>query len=76
MKFRSYEKNKMGRACSTMRDRRGVYMVLVGKPKGKRPLGRPRSRWEDNIKMDLQEVFCGGMNWIELAQAGTGGVLL
>ena len=47
---------------------RGVYRVLVGKPEGKRPLGRPRSRWEDNIKMDLQEVGCGGMDWIELAQ--------
>jgi len=42
--------------------------VLVGKPEGKRPLGRPRHRWEDNIKMDLQEVGCGGMDWIELAQ--------
>jgi len=48
--------------------RRGVYRVLVGKPEGKRTLGRPRSRWEDNIKMDLQEVGCGGMEWIELAQ--------
>ena len=38
------------------------------KPEGKRPLGRPRRRWEDNIKMDLQEVGCGGMNWIDLAQ--------
>ena len=47
---------------------RGVYRVLVGKPEGKRPLGRPRRRWEDNIKMDLQEVRCGGMGWIELAQ--------
>jgi len=47
---------------------RGVYRVLVGKPDGKRPFGRPRSRWEDNIKMDLQEVGCGGMDWIELAQ--------
>jgi hypothetical protein len=43
-----------------------VYRVLVGKPEGKRPLGRPRRRWEDNIKMDLQEVGYGGMNWIEL----------
>ena len=42
--------------------------VLVGEPEGKRPLGRPRRRWEDNIKMDLQEVGCGGMDWIELAQ--------
>ena len=49
-------------------DRRGVYRVLVGKPEGKRPLGRPRRRWEDNIKMDLQEVGCGGMDWIELAE--------
>jgi hypothetical protein len=45
----------------------------VGKPEGKRPLGRPRHRWEDNIKMDIQEVECGGMDWIELAQDRTGG---
>ena len=45
----------------------GVYRVLVGKPEGKRPLRRPRRRWEDNIKIDLQEVGCGGMDWIELA---------
>jgi hypothetical protein len=51
-----------------MGERRGVYGVLVRKPKGKRPLGRPRYRWEDNIKMDLQEVSYGGMDWIELAQ--------
>ena len=51
-----------------MRERRGVYRVLVGKPEGKRPFGRPRYRWEDNIKRDLQEVECGGMDWIELAQ--------
>jgi len=51
-----------------MGERRGVYRVLVGKPGGKRPLGRPRCRWEDNIKMDLQEVECGGMDWIELAE--------
>ena len=47
---------------------RGVYRVLVGKPEGKRPLGRPRHRWEDNIKMDLQEVGCGVMDRMELAQ--------
>jgi hypothetical protein len=46
----------------------GVYKVLVGKPDGKRPMGRPRLRWEDNIKMDLQEVGCGGMDWIQQAQ--------
>jgi len=47
---------------------RGMYRVLVRKPEGKRPMGRPRHRWEDNTKMDLQEVGCGGMDWIELAQ--------
>jgi len=51
-----------------MGDRRGVYRVSVGKPEGKRPLGRHRRRWEDNIKTDIQEVGCGGMDWIELAQ--------
>jgi len=47
-----------------MGERRGGYRVVVGKPEGKRQLGRPRCRWEDNIKMDLQEVRCGGMDWI------------
>ena len=51
-----------------MGERRQVYRVLVGKPDGKKPLGRPRHRWEDNIKMNLQEVGCGGMDWIEVAQ--------
>jgi len=63
----------MGGACSAYGERKGVYKVLMGKPEGKRPLGRPRRRWEDNIKMDLQEVECGGMDWIEQAQVGTGG---
>jgi len=49
-------------------DRRGVFRVLVRKPEGKTPLGRPRRSWEDNIKMDLQDVGCGGTDWIELAQ--------
>jgi len=49
-------------------ERRGIYSVLVGKLEGKRPLGSPRLRWEDNIKMDLQEVGGGVMDWIELAQ--------
>jgi len=48
--------------------RRGVFRVLVGKSEGKRPLERPRRRWGDNIKIDLQEVGCGGMDWIELAR--------
>jgi hypothetical protein len=51
-----------------MGERSGVDMVLVGKPERKRPLGRHRFRWEDNIKMDLQEVGCGGRDWIELPQ--------
>jgi len=51
-------------AC--MGEERGVYRVLLGKPEGKRPLGRPRRRWVDNIRMDLQEVGCGYMDWIGL----------
>jgi hypothetical protein len=72
-----------------MGEKRGVYRVLVGKPEGKRPPGRPRHRWEINIKIDLQEVECEGLDWIDLAQdrdrwrtgliwlrIGTGGGLL
>jgi hypothetical protein len=51
-----------------MEERRGVYRVLVGKPERKRPTGRPKLRWEDNIKMDLQEVGRGVLDWIDLAQ--------
>jgi hypothetical protein len=51
-----------------MGEERGIYRVLVGTPEGKRSLGRTRRRWENNIKMDLQEVRCGVMAWIELAQ--------
>jgi hypothetical protein len=58
----------MGGACSTYGEKRGVYRVLVGKPEGKKPLGRPRRSWENDIKMGVQEVGCGGMDWIELAQ--------
>jgi hypothetical protein len=53
---------------ASLGERRGVNRVLVGKLKGKRPLGRPRHRWQDNIKMDLQEVGCRGMDWIDVAQ--------
>jgi len=51
-----------------MGERRGAYKVLVGKTEGKRPPGRPRRRWEDNIMVDLLDVRCGVMDWIELAQ--------
>jgi hypothetical protein len=58
----------MGRACSTNWGKRNAYRVLVGKPEGKRPLGRPRCRWVDNIKIDLREIGWVGMDWIDLAQ--------
>jgi hypothetical protein len=51
-----------------MGERRGVYRLLVGKPQGRRPLGRPRRRWEDNVKMNLQDAGQGNMGWINLAQ--------
>ena len=54
--------------CKSRRMRWDLYRVLVEKPEGKRPLGRPKLRWEDNIKMDLKEVGCGGKDWIDLAQ--------
>ena len=60
------KKNEMG--VARMGEERGVYRVLVGKPEGKRPLGRPRRRWVDNIRMGLQEVGCGYVDWIGLAQ--------
>jgi hypothetical protein len=55
---------------------RGVYRVLMGKPEGKRPLGRPRHSWEDNIKMDLQELGCGAWTGLIWLRMGTGGLLL
>jgi len=58
----------MGEACSAFGERSDVYRVLVGKTEGNKPLGTPRHRWDDNIKMELQEVGFGGMDWIELAQ--------
>jgi hypothetical protein len=65
----------MGGACSTYGGMRGAYKILVGRPEGRRPLGRPRRRWEDNIKTGLQGVGWG-MDWIELAQDRRGGGLL
>jgi hypothetical protein len=51
-----------------MGEKRNEYRILVRKPEGKRPLGRPICRWEDNIKMDIREIGCGGMDWVDLAQ--------
>jgi hypothetical protein len=51
-----------------MGEGRGAYRILVGRPEGRKPLGRPRRRWEDNIKMDLQKVGWGDMDWIDMAQ--------
>jgi hypothetical protein len=57
----------MGEACGTYVGKRGAYRVLVERPEGKKPLGKPRRRWEDNIKKDLQEVIWGDLDWIGLA---------
>jgi len=59
-----------------MGERRGAYGVLVAKPEGKRPLGRPRCRWEDDIKMNLKEMGQEGLHWIDLAQDRAGGGLV
>jgi hypothetical protein len=67
----------VGGACSTNGGQRNVYRLLVRKPEGKRPLGRPRCRWVDNIRMHLGEVGWGDVDWISLAKdIGTGGELL
>jgi len=68
--LRVIKSRRMRRAghMACVEEGRGLYRALVGKPERKRPLGRPRRRWDDNIKMDLQEVGCGDMDWIELAQ--------
>jgi hypothetical protein len=58
----------MSGACSTNGEKRNAYRILVGKPEGKRPLGRPRRRWLDNIKMDLRKIGWDEVNWIDMAQ--------
>jgi hypothetical protein len=58
----------MSEACTTIREKRNVCMLLEGKPEGKRPLRRPKCRWVDNIKMDLREVGWGDVDWIDLTQ--------
>jgi hypothetical protein len=67
------EKNEMGGACSSDGKGRGVYRDLVGKPEGKRPLGRPSRRWEDNIKIDLQELVCWVSTRLSWFMIDTGG---
>jgi hypothetical protein len=62
------DEDEMGRACSTNGAKRNACRMLVGKSDGKRPLGRPRCRCVDNIKMDLREILWGDMDWIDLAQ--------
>jgi hypothetical protein len=61
---------RWARHVARMRERSGVYRVLVGKPDGKRPLERPRHRLGDNIKVDLQEMECGGMDWLKIGTVG------
>jgi hypothetical protein len=60
--------DEMCLACSTNGEKRNAYRILVGKPEVKRPLGRPRRRWEDNFRMDLREIGWCGMDWIDLVQ--------
>jgi hypothetical protein len=62
------KEDEIGRACSTNGEKRNAYRLLVGKPEGKRPQGRPRHRWVDNIKMDPREIGWVGMDWIDLTQ--------
>jgi hypothetical protein len=62
------KEDEIGRVCSTNGEQRNVCMILVGEPEGKRPLGRPRRRWLNNIKMDLREIGWNCMDWIYLAQ--------
>ena len=62
------KKTEVGRTCNTYGEMRGVYRTLLGKPEGRKPLGRPRPRWEDNIKKYLMRSWMGGMYWIDVAQ--------
>ena len=68
LRLKEFEKNEMGGACRTYGGEKSRIQDFGGETEGKRPFGRPRSRWEDNIKMDLQEVGCLGMNWVCVAQ--------
>jgi hypothetical protein len=67
-KLHNLKKDEMGWACSTKGEKKNSYRILVGKPEGKRPLGRPRRRWVDNIKMDLREIGSDGADLMDMAQ--------
>jgi hypothetical protein len=69
------DENEMGGACSTNGEKRNTYRMFVGKPEGRGPLGRPRRRWLDNVRMDLVEVGGDDVDWIGLAQDTEGGEL-
>jgi hypothetical protein len=62
------KEDEMGRTCSTNGEKQNAYRLLVGKPEKKRPLGRPKHKWVDNIEMNLRVIGWGGMDWIDLAQ--------
>jgi hypothetical protein len=62
------KEDEMDRACNTMGEKRNAYRILVRKPEGKRPLGRPGRRWVDNIKIDLRQIGWDGIDWIDVAQ--------
>jgi hypothetical protein len=66
--YNQVKKDEMGGACSTNGEKRNAYRILVGKLEGKRPLGRSRRRWVDNIKMDLKELEWDGVDWMDMAQ--------
>jgi hypothetical protein len=76
--FKKVKEDEMGRAGSTNGEKRNAYRILMRKPEGKRPLGRPRCRWVDNIEMDLRQIGWGGMVWTGLIwlRIGTSGGLL
>jgi hypothetical protein len=64
------KEGEMGRACSTNGAKRNAYKILLGRPEGKRPLGRPGRSWVNNINVDLREIGWGGIDWIDLAHTG------
>jgi hypothetical protein len=66
--IKSVMKDEMGGACSKNGEKKNAFRILVGKPDGNKPLGRPRRRWVDNVKMDLKQIRWDGVDWIDMAQ--------